>query len=85
MFLSDSQRRCLEQLAEEKGHTSCFNCGSQRVSVQEYESRWLLGGSVQVVLECHDCGADSANFIISPEEARGCGIYPEDPPISETI
>ena len=75
MFLSDSQLRCLEQLAE-KGHTSCFNCGSQRVGVNEYEARWLLG-EFQVFLECPDCGTEAAaKFSISTEEARGCGIDP---------
>jgi hypothetical protein len=76
MFLSYSQQRCLEQLAKDKGHTSCFDCGSQRVGVHEYESDWSLGGSFQVVLECPDCRADSDNFYISEEEARNCGLDP---------
>ena len=86
MILSDSQTQCLEQLAEEKGFTTCFNCGSQRMGVHGPASDWVLGGSFHVVLKCSNCGSDADNFIISPEEARRCGLYPnENPPIGETI
>jgi hypothetical protein len=75
MFLSHSQRECLEQLAKDKGHTACHNCGSQRVGVDAYASDWALGNSFQVVLECFDCGGGD-NFIISLEEAQRCGLDP---------
>src|SRR5215210_9491607 len=65
MSLSDSQKRCLEQLAKDKRYTACYNCESQRVGVHEYESDWVLGGPFQVVLECPDCGAGSDTFIIT--------------------
>jgi hypothetical protein len=85
MILSDSQTQCLEQLAEEKGFAGCFNCGSQHMGVHELASDWVLGGSFHVVLKCSNCGSDADNFIISPEEARRCGLYPnENPPIGET-
>jgi hypothetical protein len=74
VILSDSQTQCLEQLAKEKGYTSCYNCGSQRLSVYEVASDWVLGGSFYVVLKCSDCYADADNFIISPEEAWSCGL-----------
>ena len=76
MILSASQTQCLEELAKEKGYTTCFNCGSQRLSVYEVASDWVLGGSFHVVLKCSDCYADADNFIISPEEARRCGLDP---------
>ena len=76
MFLSYSQKQCLEQLAKDKGHTTCYNCDSQRIGVYELASDWVLGGSFQVVLQCSSCGADADHFIISPEEARGCGLDP---------
>jgi hypothetical protein len=86
MSLSDSQLRCLEQLAETREIPACRNCGSERVRVDEYASNWSSGGAFRVILECADCGEGGADFHISGEEARGCGIYPdENPPISETI
>ena len=77
MIFSDSQTQCLEQLAKEKGYTTCYNCGSQRLSVYEVASDWVLGGSFHVVLKCPDCYADADNFIISPEEAWRCGLDPK--------
>ncbi len=55
------------------------------MGIHEYESDWVLGGSFQVVLECPDCGAGSDNFIITPKEARSCGLdananLPDDVP-----
>ena len=86
MILSDSQTQCLEQLAKEKGFTTCFNCGLPRMGVHKLASDWVLGGSFHVVLKCSNCYSDVDNFIISPEEARACGIYPdENPPIRETL
>ena len=76
MILSDSQTKCLEQLAKEKGYTTCYNCDSQRVGIHELASDWVLGRSFHVVLKCSDCYADADNFIISPEEARRCGLDP---------
>ena len=76
MILSDSQTQCLEQLAKEKGFTTCFNCGSPRMGVDELASDWVLGGSFHVVLKCSNCYSDADNFIISPEEARRCGLDP---------
>jgi hypothetical protein len=76
MILSDSQTQCLEQVAKEKGYTTCNNCGSQRVSVYKLASDWVLDGSFHVVLTCLDCYADGDNFIISPEEAQDCGLDP---------
>jgi hypothetical protein len=76
MILSDSQTQCLEQLAKEKGYTTCYNCGSQRVSIHELASDWVLGSSFHVVLKCSECYGDTDNFIISPEEARECGLDP---------
>ena len=76
MILSDSQTQCLEQLANEKGYTTCFNCESGRIGVHELASDWVLGGSFHVVLKCSNCYADVDNFIISPEEARRCGLDP---------
>jgi DnaJ-class molecular chaperone len=76
MFLSDSQKRCLEQLREKKDLTACHNCGSQGLGVHEHESDWVLGGSFQVALECSECGAGE-DFIISPQEARRCSLDPE--------
>jgi len=35
-----------------------------------------MGASFHVVLTCSNCYADSDNFIISPEEARDCGLDP---------
>jgi len=76
VFLSYSQKRCLEQLAQNKGHTSCYNCGSERVGVHESESEWWLGGLFQVVLQCPDCYADDDSFEISEGEAKRCGLDP---------
>jgi hypothetical protein len=76
MFHSDSQKQCLEQLREKKEHPACHNCGSQDLGVHEYESEWVLGGSFQVALECSECGAGD-DFIISPQEARRCGLDPD--------
>jgi hypothetical protein len=81
MILSDSQKQCLEQLAKEKGSTICFNCGSPHLGVHELASDWVLGDSyhvvLNVVLKCSDCNSVADNFIISPEEARRCGLDPE--------
>ena len=77
MILSDSQTQCLEQLAKEKGFTTCFNCGLPRMGVDELASDWVLGGSFHVVLKCSNCNSVADNFIISPEEARRCGLDPE--------
>jgi hypothetical protein len=76
MTLSDSQTRCLEHLAKEKGYTACYNYGSQRVRIHELASDWVLRGSFHVVLKCSECYAEGDNFIISPEEARACGLDP---------
>ena len=76
MILSDSQTQCLEQLAKEKGYTTCYNCESRRIGIHELASDWVLGSSFHVVLKCSDCYADADNFIISPEEARRCGLDP---------
>jgi hypothetical protein len=76
MILSDSQTQCLEQLAKEKGFTTCFNCGLPRMGVDELASDWVLGGSFHVVLKCSNCYSGADNFIISPEEARRCGLDP---------
>jgi len=86
MVLSYSQQRCLEQLAQNKEHTSCYNCGSEAVGVHQYASNWASGGKFMVVLKCSDCYTDADSFMISQAEARDCGIYPdENPPIGETI
>ena len=78
MFLSDSQRWCLEQLAQGRGEIApCRNCGSLRVGVQEYESNWTSGGRFRVVLECPDCEVGAGDFLISTEEARNCGLDPD--------
>ncbi len=77
MFLSDHQRRCLEQLAEAREIDACRNCGSQRVGVDEGDSDWALGPSIRVALSCPDCGAGAGDFYITAEEARGCGIEPD--------
>jgi hypothetical protein len=76
MIFSDSQTQCLEQLAKEKGYTTCYNCESRRIGVHELASDWVWGSSFHVVLKCSDCYADADNFIISPEEARRCGLDP---------
>jgi hypothetical protein len=76
MILSDSQKQCLEQLAKEKGFTTCFNCGLPRIGVHELASDWVLGSSFHVVLKCSNCYSDADNFIISPEEAQRCGLDP---------
>jgi hypothetical protein len=76
MMLSDSQTQCLEQLAKEKGYTTCYNCESRRIGVHELASDWALGGSFRVVLKCSDCYADGGHFIISPEESWRCGLDP---------
>ena len=76
MFLSDSQKRCLEQLAKDKGQTTCYNCGSRRINLYELASDWARGGSFRVVLKCPDCYADGDHFFISSEEARRCGLDP---------
>jgi hypothetical protein len=78
MMLSDSQTQCLEQLAKEKGYTTCYNCESRRIGVHELASDWVLGGSFHVVLKCSHCYTDADNFIISPEEARRCGLDPNE-------
>ena len=78
MILSDSQTQCLEQLAKEKGYTTCYNCESRRIGVHELASDWVLGGSFHVVLKCSDCYTDADNFIISPEQARRCGLDPNE-------
>jgi len=78
MILSDSQTQCLEQLAKEKGYTTCYNCESRRIGVHELASDWVLGGSFHVVLKCSHCNTDADNFIISPEEARRCGLDPNE-------
>jgi hypothetical protein len=78
MILSDSQTQCLEQLAKEKGYTTCYNCESRRIGVHELASDWVLGGSFHVVLKCSHCYTDADNFIISPEEARRCGLDPNE-------
>jgi hypothetical protein len=85
MIISDSQKQCLEQLAKERGYTTCYNCGSQRVGLHALASDWVLGGSFHVVLTCLDCYADGDNFSISREEARECGLdlnanLPDDVP-----
>jgi len=46
------------------------------LGVYELASDWVLGGSFHVVLKCSECYADGDNFIISPEEARRCGLDP---------
>jgi hypothetical protein len=78
MILSDSQTQCLEQLAKEKGYTTCYNCESRRIGAHELASDWVLGGSFHVVLKCSHCYTDADNFIISPEEARRCGLDPNE-------
>jgi len=86
VYLSDSQRRCLEQLAKDKGHAACYNCGSERVGVHNHASGWSSGGKFMVVLECPDCYTDDDSFMISQAEARDCGIYPDvNTPIAETL
>jgi len=86
MVLSDEQLGCLERLAKDKGHASCYNCGSERVDVHQYASSWSSGGKFMVVLKCPNCLVDDDSFMISQAEARDCGIYPdENPPIGETI
>ena len=75
-MLSDSQTQCLEQLAKEKGYTTCYNCESRRIGIHQLASDRVLGSSFHVVLKCSDCYADADNFIISPEEARRCGLDP---------
>jgi hypothetical protein len=85
MFLSYSQRRCLEKLAEARGKiAACRNCGLQRVGVLQHKSNWI-SGKFLVALECFNCRVGAGDFFISAEEARDCGIHPdENPPISET-
>jgi hypothetical protein len=77
MFLSDSQRRCLQQLAQGRGKiAACRDCGSQRVGVLEYESNRISSGVFRVALECSDCGVGAGDFFISAEQARNCGLVP---------
>jgi len=89
MFLFDHQRQCLEQLAKDKGQlVACHVCGQESVGVHEDDTGGWYRPGFRVALSCHNpaCVAGAGEFYITAEEARDCGIPPqENPPISETI
>lgn len=73
MFLWGEQKRCVEQIAHDK-HFACGECGSAALVGKEAE--WVLGGALEVYLECSDCRREDV-LDLSPEQARGCGFNPD--------
>jgi hypothetical protein len=74
MFLRETQKRRVEQIAQEMG-LSCSECGS--TALEAYEAEWLLGGTLDAYLECSNCWKENS-LELPPEEARDCGFDPDD-------
>ena len=72
MFLWGEQKRCVEQLAREKGRT-CYECEFATLSADE--AQWQLGGGLDVYLTCSNCYAENS-LPLSPDDARRCGFDP---------
>lgn len=67
-YLTSRQRRLVEQRASEKGFT-CYFCGSSDSEAPSFADSGL-GGYINVIMECADCGEGTQKVSFTGEEAR---------------